>query len=139
VFGPERITTGAGSDIERATELARKMVCEWGMSSTMGPLTFGKREEAIFLGKEFTRHQDYSDATAVQIDDEIHRIVLEAWTSARKILEDQRAALEAIASALLEHEVLDGEDIFRLIQTHSGIDARLLKQAGAAAEPAEMA
>jgi cell division protease FtsH len=127
VFGVDRITTGAGNDIERATELARKMVCEWGMSPTMGPLTFGKREEAIFLGKEFARHQDYSEATAVQIDEEIRRFVLAAWTAARTVLEDHRAALDGIASALLEHEVLDGEDIYRLILSHSGIDARALK------------
>ncbi len=124
VFGPERSTTGAGNDLERATELARKMVCEWGMSETMGPLTFGKREEAIFLGKEFARHQDYSDATAVRIDDEIRRIITDAYTGARTILEEHRESLEAITAALLEHEVLDGERIYELIENHSGMDMR---------------
>jgi len=127
VYGVDRITTGAGNDIERATELARKMVCEWGMSPTMGPLTFGKREEAIFLGKEFARHQDYSEATSVQIDEEIRRFVLAAWTASRTVLSDHRAALDAIATALLEHEVLDGDDIYHIIQAHSGVDARALK------------
>ncbi len=133
VLGPDHITTGARGDIERATELSRKMICEWGMSPTLGPLTFGKREEAIFLGKEFARHQDYSEATAVAIDQEIRRTVLEAYQAARRILQDHRAALEAIAAALLEHEVLDGDDIYRLIMVHSGVDARALKQAAATA------
>jgi len=127
MLGDDHITTGAGNDLERATELARKMVCEWGMSSAMGPLTFGKREEAIFLGKEFARHQDYSEATAVQIDQEIRQLVDESYGAARQILEYNRAALEAITSALLVHEVLDGEEIYKLIETHSGIDVRALK------------
>jgi len=128
VFGADSSTTGAGNDLERATELARKMVCEWGMSSAMGPLTFGKREEAIFLGKEFSRHQDYSDATAVQIDEEIHRFIVQAYDHARSILDKHRAALEAVASDLLEHEVLDREQIDELILTHSGIDLRSSKR-----------
>ncbi len=139
IYGPEKATTGAGNDLERATELARKMVCEWGMSETMGPLTFGKREEAIFLGKEFARHQDYSDATAVKIDDEIRRIVTDAYTHARAILEEHRAALEAITAALLEHEVLDGERVYEMIETTSGIDARkirVVEQPKEVAEPA---
>jgi cell division protease FtsH len=137
VFGAESITTGAGNDIERSTELARKMVCEWGMSSTMGPLTFGKREEAIFLGKEFARHQDYSDATAVQIDEEIRRFIIQAFNDARSILEEHRDALEAVASDLLEHEVLDGEDIDSLILTHSGVDVSSLKRRDSDQEAAE--
>jgi cell division protease FtsH len=127
VFDEDHMTTGAGNDIERATELARKMVCEWGMSPRMGPLTFGKREEAIFLGKEFSRHQDYSEATAVQIDEEIHRFVTEAFDGASKILALHRDSLESITEALLEHEVLDGEEIYEIINTHSGIDARRTK------------
>ena len=85
VFGADHITTGAGIDLERATELARKMVCEWGMSH-LGPLTFGKREEAIFLGKEFARHQDYSESTAVEIDTEIRRLVSDAYKQAQEII-----------------------------------------------------
>jgi cell division protease FtsH len=128
VFGPEHMTTGAGNDLERCTELARKMVCEWGMSRNMGPLTFGKREESIFLGKEFARHQDYSEATAVQIDEEIRHFVNEAYLDARRILEDARDALEAIAAALLEHEVLDGEEIYEIIAQHSDHDADTLRR-----------
>jgi cell division protease FtsH len=128
VFGAEHMTTGAGNDLERCTELARKMVCEWGMSKEMGPLTFGKREESIFLGKEFARHQDYSEATAVRIDDEIRRFVNAAYADARTILLDHREALEAIASALLEHEVLDGEEIYGIIAEHSHHDADELRK-----------
>jgi len=139
VYGPERATTGAGNDLERATELARKMVCEWGMSETMGPLTFGKREEAIFLGKEFARHQDYSEATAVRIDDEIRRIISDAYSHARSILEEHRDALEAVTAALLEHEVLDGERIYDMIETTSGIDARKVRPTENPKEVAEPA
>jgi cell division protease FtsH len=128
VFGPERMTTGAGNDLERCTELARKMVCEWGMSEKMGPLTFGKREESIFLGKEFARHQDYSEATAVQIDDEIRRLVKEAYADSRQILDSNRESLEAITEALLEHEVLDGARIYEIIGEHSKIDAEVLQR-----------
>jgi cell division protease FtsH len=85
-----QITTGAQNDIEQATEMARKMVCEWGMSETLGPLTYGKKEEAIFLGKEFNRHQDYSEATALKIDAEIKRIVTEQYQRATQLLTDQR-------------------------------------------------
>jgi len=128
VFGSERMTTGAGNDLERCTELARKMVCEWGMSERMGPLTFGKREESIFLGKEFARHQDYSEATAVQIDDEIRSFVNQAYAGARHYLEHNRESLEAIAQALLEHEVLDGDTIYEIINDHSKLDAELLQR-----------
>jgi cell division protease FtsH len=127
VFGPERMTTGAGNDLERATELARKMVCEWGMSDLMGPLTFGKREESIFLGKEFARHQDYSEATAVRIDDEIRKFINAAYEGARQLIAANRRALEAIASALLEHEVLDGSRIYDLIGANSDIDVESIK------------
>jgi len=128
IFGPGKMTTGAGNDLERATELARKMVCEWGMSPTMGPLTFGKREESIFLGKEFARHQDYSEATAVQIDDEIRGFVNAAYGKAREILEANQETLEGIAAALLEHEVLDGEEIYRLLDLHSDLDVDQIKR-----------
>jgi len=129
VFGTERITTGAGNDLERATELARKMVCEWGMSS-MGPLTFGKREEAIFLGKEFARHQDYSEATAVEIDSEIKRFVEGAYGRARQLLTDNRPVLERIATALLEREVLEGEEVYRMVSEHTGLPIERLKGPG---------
>ncbi len=128
VFGPNQMTTGAGNDLERATELARKMVCEWGMSENMGPLTFGKREESIFLGKEFARHQDYSEATAVQIDAEIRVFITVAYEAANQLIDANRDALEAIAVALLEHEVLDGEKIYDLIDENSDIDIDEIRQ-----------
>jgi len=110
-----QITTGAQNDIEQATEMARKMVCEWGMSEALGPLTYGKKEEQIFLGREFNRHQDYSEATALKIDAEVKRIVSEQYERARRIMVERREALVAIAEALLEHEVLDAVQIGRLM------------------------
>ncbi len=139
VFGQERITTGAGNDLERATEMARMMVCEWGMSETMGPLTFGKREEAIFLGKEFARHQDYSEATAVRIDEEIRRLVTAAYTATRDTVEHYRAALEAIAQALLQHEVLEGETIYELIAENSDLDLESIRSYNTSEEAVESA
>src|SRR5258707_7003329 len=114
VFG--EISTGAQNDIEQATEMARKMVCEWGMSETLGPLTYGKKEEQIFLGKEFNRHQDYSEATALKIDAEIKRIVTEQYERAQRTLVDNRDLLNRIAEALLEHEVLDAEQLKALVE-----------------------
>ena len=110
-----QITTGAQNDIEQATEMARKMVCEWGMSEALGPLTYGKKEEAIFLGKEFNRHQDYSEATALKIDAEVKRIVTEQYERAVRLLTEKRQILERVAEALLEHEVLDGLQLRQLI------------------------
>ena len=104
-------TTGAGNDIERATELARKMVCEWGMSEAMGPLSFGRREEPVFLGREFGRHQDYSEETAKQIDSEIRRMVTTSYDWAKKLLKENLAVLHALAEALLEYETLNLEQI----------------------------
>ncbi len=111
----KQMTTGAGNDIEQATELARRMVCEWGMSDEMGPLTFGKKEEQIFLGREIAQHRDYSEATAVRIDSQVSDMVKAGYDKARRILEDHRSALVRIAEALLEREVLDGEDVKLLI------------------------
>jgi cell division protease FtsH len=113
VFG--EISTGAQNDIEQATEMARKMVCEWGMSDALGPLTYGKKEEQIFLGKEFNRHQDYSEATALKIDAEIKRIVTEQYERAQRTLTDYRETLNRVAEALLEHEVLDAEQLKALV------------------------
>jgi cell division protease FtsH len=110
----KHVTTGAGNDIERATELARKMVCEWGMS-TLGPLSFGKKEEQIFLGREINQHRDYSEATAIKIDEEVRSMVEGAYDRARKIIEDRSDALVRIAEALLEREVLDGAEVKQLI------------------------
>ncbi|MEW6351029.1 MAG: ATP-dependent zinc metalloprotease FtsH [Thermodesulfobacteriota bacterium] len=105
------VTTGAGNDIERATEMARKMVCEWGMSEKMGPLTFGQKEEQIFLGKEFARHRDYSEQTATDVDAEVRSLVTEHYRKARKVLDDNREAVTRIAEALLERETLVASEI----------------------------
>ncbi len=110
------MTTGAGNDLERATELARKMVCEWGMSDKLGPLTFGKREEHIFLGREVARHQDYSEHTAELIDEEVRNIVQSQYDRARKLLQDNIDTLHRLAEALLEYEVLDGEEVDMIIR-----------------------
>ncbi len=109
------ITTGAGNDIERATELARKMVCEWGMSDRLGPLTYGKREEMIFLGREIAQHQDYSESTAVEIDREVRRLVMENYEQARDLIKSRLPTLHALAAALLEKEVLDGPEIDAIV------------------------
>jgi cell division protease FtsH len=104
------ITTGASNDLERATELARKMVCEFGMSD-LGPLTFGKREEQIFLGKELVRHQDYSNDTAIQIDNEVKHIVMDQYNRARSVILEHKDALDRLAQALLERETLESWQI----------------------------
>src|SRR5216117_235964 len=109
-----QMSTGAGNDIERATELARKMVCEFGMSD-LGPLTFGKKEEQIFLGREIAQHRDYSEATAIKIDDEVRRLIGQGYVRAKAVLENDREALKRIAEALLEREVLDGVQIRRIV------------------------
>lgn len=108
-------TTGAGNDIERATNLARKMVCEWGMSAEMGPLSYGKKEEQIFLGREFATHKDYSEETAKKIDIEVSRIVMTSYETAKKILSDHMELLNRIASELLEKEVLNGAELDEMI------------------------
>jgi len=109
------ITTGAGNDIERATDIARNMVCEWGMSQ-MGPLAYGKKEEAIFLGREIAQHRDFSEDTAVQIDKEVKRIVNEAYENAHALLSNHRDTLEHVALALLEREVLDAVEVKLLME-----------------------
>ncbi len=111
-----QLTTGAHDDLEKATELARKMVCEWGMSEKMGPLTFGRREEQVFLGRDIARHQDYSEDTAIKIDEEVKRIVEQNYARARTILTEHRPLLERVAQALLEREVLDAEEVRMLIE-----------------------
>jgi cell division protease FtsH len=109
------MTSGAGNDIERATDTARKMVCEWGMSKQLGPLTFGQKEEQIFLGREFAQHRDYSEETAVLIDKEITRIVSDAYGRAKKILQEKMDTLHALAEALLERETLVESEIDAII------------------------
>ena len=106
-----KMTTGAGNDIERATEIARKMVCEWGMSDVLGPMMFGQKEEQIFLGREITQHRDYSEQTAQTIDREVRDIVERNYRRAREILSTNLQVLHSLSEALLEHETLDGEEI----------------------------
>jgi cell division protease FtsH len=108
------MTTGAGNDIERATDLARKMVCEWGMSE-LGPLSFGKKEEQIFLGREIAQHRDYSEETAIRIDEQVRKLVQGGYDTAAKILEERSDALVRIAEALLEREILDGNEVMQII------------------------
>src|SRR5881628_2991808 len=108
------ITTGASNDIEKATELSRAMVCEYGMSE-LGPLTFGKKEEQIFLGREIAQHRDYSEETSIRIDSEVRKIVTEQYERARRIIEENRDTMVRLAEALLEHESLDGVQIRRIV------------------------
>jgi len=110
----DSLTTGAGNDLERATELSRKMVCEWGMSDAMGPLTFGKKEEQIFLGREIAQHQDYSEDTALRIDQEVKRFVTDNYQRAHRLLVESKDTLIKMAEALLAREVLDAEQVKRL-------------------------
>ena len=110
----DSLTTGAGNDLERATELSRKMVCEWGMSDAMGPLTFGKKEEQIFLGREIAQHQDYSEDTALKIDQEVKKFVTDNYRRAHALLTASKQTLVKIADALLAREVLDAEQVKRL-------------------------
>jgi cell division protease FtsH len=108
------ITTGAGNDLERATELSRRMVCEWGMSDAMGPLTFGKKEEQIFLGREIAQHQDYSEDTALRIDQEVKRFVTGNYARAQNVLLEHKQKLLELADALLARETLDAEQVRRI-------------------------
>jgi cell division protease FtsH len=109
VLGTE--TTGAGNDIERASELARKMVCDFGMSEELGPLSFGKKEEQIFLGRELSQHRDYGEDTAKTIDEEVRRIVTNGYDKTCQLIGDNLDTIHNMANALLEKETLDGKDI----------------------------
>jgi cell division protease FtsH len=111
----KHMTTGAGNDLERATALARKMVCEWGMSDAMGPLSYGKKEEQIFLGREIAQHRDYSEHTAVEIDNEVKRIVMDNYHRAKMLIQEREAVLHGLARALLEKETLDAADIDAIV------------------------
>jgi cell division protease FtsH len=111
-------TTGARDDLEKATALARSMVCEWGMSDRLGPMTLGKKEEQIFLGRDFTQVQDYSEQTAVEIDEEVRRIIREAYEEARGLLAGSIDLLHKVAALLLEREVLDGAEIKEIVRAH---------------------
>ncbi len=111
----KHMTTGAGNDIERATALARKMVTEWGMSDKLGPLAYGKKEEQIFLGREIAQHRDYSEHTAIEIDEEVKRIVSDNYARAKKLISDRKETLDQLTKALLEKETLDGPEIEAIV------------------------
>jgi len=111
-----RLTTGAGNDLERVTDLARKMVCEWGMSDAMGPLTFGKKDEQIFLGREISKAQDYSEETAIRIDQEVKRFVMDNYARAKVVLTEHKVLLLKVAEELLAREVLDADQVMRLVK-----------------------
>lgn len=110
------LTTGAGNDIERATEIARKMVCEWGMSEKMGPVTFGKKEESIFLGRDMSMHKNYSEATAVEIDEEIRKIIDGSYSRVKHLLNENLSVLHCLATQLIEKENLTGDEVDRIIK-----------------------
>jgi cell division protease FtsH len=116
----EHMTTGAGNDIEKATDLAHRMVCEWGMSEKLGPMTFGKKEEEIFLGRDFTQQADYSHSTAVEIDAEVRRIIQESYKRAQDLLTTNLRLLHKVAEELLEKEVLDGAEIDAIVSALAG-------------------
>jgi cell division protease FtsH len=116
----EHMTTGAGNDIEKATDLARRMVCEWGMSEKLGPMTFGKKEEEIFLGRDFTQKVDYSENTAIEIDAEVRRIIQESYHRAKDLLKTNLGLLHKVAETLLEKEVLDGSEIDTIVREFGG-------------------
>ena len=123
------MTTGAGNDIEKATDLARKMVCEWGMSE-LGPLTFGKVDGEVFLGRDFGRTQDYSQETANRIDAEVRRIVTSAYDRATKIIGEHEGVMHRLARTLLEKEVLDGEEVLQIIAEETGTDISKIRKSG---------
>ena len=118
----QSVTTGAGNDIERATDLARKMVCEWGMSEKLGPLTFGKKEEEVFLGRDFGSKRDFSDQVALEIDKEVKKLVMDSYDRTKRMLTEHIHSLRALAEALLEKEVLDGLEIDQILQQSSSLE-----------------
>jgi cell division protease FtsH len=129
----EHMTTGAGNDIEKATDLARRMVCEWGMSEKLGPMTFGKKEQEIFLGRDFTQKADYSKSTAIEIDAEIRRIIQDSYRRAKDLLTINLRLLHKIAEKLLEKEVLDGSEIDAIVRAFAGNRGDPLTSSSAAA------
>jgi cell division protease FtsH len=112
-----QFTTGAGNDLERATDLARKMVCNWGMSEELGPITFGRREEHIFLGREISQSKDFSEETARLIDHAMKNLVEGAYQQAKDLLATHRAVLQALAQGLLDRETLDSQEIDQIIES----------------------
>ncbi len=132
----DSVTTGAGNDLDRATELARRMVCEWGMSEAMGPLTFGRKEEQIFIAREISQHQDYSENTALLIDQEVKKIVTDNYDRARSVLKAHHGTLVGMAKELLVREVLDAEQVKRMA-AGVPLDELPVTAAAAAAAPSD--
>jgi len=133
------MTTGAGDDIEKATELARRMVCEWGMSDSLGPMTFGKKEEQIFLGRDFTQTKDYSEQTAIEIDAEVRRIISEAYDCAKRLLQENRDVLDKMTEVLLEKEVLDATEIDAILDGFGRGNGSVSEETAKAEKPWEPA
>jgi cell division protease FtsH len=133
VFG--QMTTGAGDDLEKATELARKMVCEWGMSKELGPMTFGRHDEQVFLGRDIAMHKDYSEHTAIEIDREVRRIIEDSYHKARTLLSESRPLLEGVAERLLEKEVIDGAEVEAMVKAYQ--EGREFPREDAAASASE--
>ncbi len=125
-----QLTTGAGNDLEQATNLARKMVCDWGMSEKLGPLTFGKKDDEIFLGRDFAKRRDYSEAIAVEIDNEVRDIVVEAEKNATELLTANVKKLDTLAKSLLEKEILDGPEIDAILKQVDDEEQLEVKTAG---------
>jgi cell division protease FtsH len=113
----DEVTTGAGNDLEQATEIARTMVTRYGMSEKLGPRTFGKREELVFLGREISERRDYGDSVAQTIDEEVHRLIDTAQQTAREVLVEHRSRLERISKYLLEHETIDEDQVNEVFDT----------------------
>ena len=117
VFGAEQITTGAGNDIEQATSLARQMVMRYGMSQKLGPRTFGKREELVFLGREISEQADYSDSIAETIDDEVHNLIEGAYQTAKNLIISHKDKLTQVSKYLIEHETLEGKALTDMLNS----------------------
>ena len=111
----DKMTTGAGNDIEQATQIARKMVTEWGMSESLGPMTFGKKNDEVFLGREIQSQRNYSEVTARMIDEEIAKIIRNAQKKSEEILNENQELLHSMAKSLLKHETIDSKDIQKLL------------------------
>jgi cell division protease FtsH len=133
-FGPEKITTGAGNDIERATAMARRMVTQFGMSDIIGPMSIGDSEQEVFLGRELTHRRTISESVAERVDGEVKRLLDEAYTTAVETIEQNRPLLETIAESLLERETLDREEIQLLAAGEPLPEARVIRQAREFAE-----
>jgi len=136
IFGEHNITTGASDDIRKATQLARKMVTEWGMSDKLGPLTFGERQEMVFLGRDFGEQRNYSEDVAGEIDQEVHQLVADAFLRAKQVLRERQHVLEALAERLVEVETMDAPEMDRIIAAVEAKAAAAAAGAEAAAEAA---